>query len=302
MCACFAVSNQSFLSSSLQPREIFVGIETKDYMSQFGWQDCPADVKEQIELLIRGLRRQLEDNLIGVYLHGSLAMGCFNPLRSDIDLLVVVRQRMTVETKRGLARIILDASRNPAPIEISFLSPDDLQSWRHPTPYDFHYSEDWREDFERERAGGDWEKWYAAERTDADLAAHITALNHRGACLYGRSIKEVFPSVPEQDFVDSILADVLSAKYGLNGAAAQIPVYAVLNACRTLAFLRDKSVLSKEEGGRWALANLPAGFHKTIIVALDEYRSGRNEQSRLPQENLADFSAFMKNEIGRARG
>ena len=270
-------------------------------MSQFGWQNCPADVKEQIESLIRGLRRRLNDNLIGVYLHGSLATGCFNPLRSDIDLLVVVRQRMTVETKRDLARIILDASQQPAPIEISFLSPEDLHPWRHPAPYDFHYSEDWREDFERERAGGDWTNWNAEERTDADLAAHITVLNHRGACLYGRSIKEVFPSVPEKDFVDSILADVLSAKFGLGGAAARFPVYVVLNACRTLAFMRDRSVLSKEEGGRWALANLPARFHKTITVALDEYRSGRNEQSRLPQENLADFSAFMKNEIERAK-
>ena len=28
-------------------------------------------------------------DLTGVYLHGSLAMGCFNPQKSDIDLMVV---------------------------------------------------------------------------------------------------------------------------------------------------------------------------------------------------------------------
>ena len=31
----------------------------------------------------------LKENLVGVYLHGSAVMGCFNPAKSDIDLIVV---------------------------------------------------------------------------------------------------------------------------------------------------------------------------------------------------------------------
>ena len=31
------------------------------------------------------------DNLVGIYLHGSAVMGCFNPEKSDIDLIVVVK-------------------------------------------------------------------------------------------------------------------------------------------------------------------------------------------------------------------
>ena len=33
----------------------------------------------------------LGDNLTGIYLHGSAVMGCFNDKKSDIDLLVVVK-------------------------------------------------------------------------------------------------------------------------------------------------------------------------------------------------------------------
>ena len=33
----------------------------------------------------------LKDNLVGIYLHGSAVMGCFNPLKSDLDLIVVVK-------------------------------------------------------------------------------------------------------------------------------------------------------------------------------------------------------------------
>ena len=32
----------------------------------------------------------LGDNLVGIYLHGSSVMGCFNPKKSDLDLIIVV--------------------------------------------------------------------------------------------------------------------------------------------------------------------------------------------------------------------
>ena len=48
----------------------------------------------QTDSLIKGFveqsKRILRDNLIGVYLHGSLVMGCFNPQKSDIDLIIVI--------------------------------------------------------------------------------------------------------------------------------------------------------------------------------------------------------------------
>jgi len=72
-----------------------------------------------------GFRDALADalgsNLAGLYLHGSLAMGCFNPACSDVDLLAVTRRGMTVETKRRVAELLLKTSGAPSPIEISFL-------------------------------------------------------------------------------------------------------------------------------------------------------------------------------------
>ncbi len=37
----------------------------------------------------------LKDNLTGIYLHGSIAMGCFNGQKSDIDLIVVVQRELS---------------------------------------------------------------------------------------------------------------------------------------------------------------------------------------------------------------
>ena len=37
---------------------------------------------------VEAAREAIGENLLGVYLHGSAAMGCFNPKSSDLDLLV----------------------------------------------------------------------------------------------------------------------------------------------------------------------------------------------------------------------
>ena len=48
----------------------------------------------QTDGLINGIVERtkdiLRDNLVGVYLHGSSVMGCFNPQKSDIDLIIAV--------------------------------------------------------------------------------------------------------------------------------------------------------------------------------------------------------------------
>ncbi len=100
-------------------------------MSQYGWADCPDNVRTQVNTFLETLREILEDNLVGIYLHGSLAMGCFNPERSDIDLLIVTRHGMTVETKRTIAELLLRSSMAPSPIEISFLVEQQIRLFQH---------------------------------------------------------------------------------------------------------------------------------------------------------------------------
>jgi len=267
-------------------------------MSQYGLSDCPVKVRAQINGLTQEFKTRLARNLLGIYLHGSLATNCFNPLRSDLDLLVVTRLGMSLETKREIAEFLLENSHRPIPIEISFLRREDLSPWRHPTPFDFHYSEDWRARFERDLADGNWKTWNDVQHCDDDLAAHITTTNHRGLRLYGLPKADVFPNVPEQDFAASVLGDIQSANFGLD-VILQSPVYVVLNVCRTFAYLQNGRVMSKKEGGVWGLQNFPAQFHDVIEEALTEYSECGNE-SALEKEQLIEFAKFMRREIERA--
>ena len=157
-------------------------------MTQYSWATCPDPVRTQINNLVATFQRMLSSNLVGIYLHGSMAMGCFNPQRSDIDLLVVTRIGMTVETKRNVAQYLLTHSLSPSPIEISFLVQKDIHPFRHPLPYDLHYSESWRERYMQAIEDETWRTWNDEQKYDNDLATHITVTRARGICLNGEPI------------------------------------------------------------------------------------------------------------------
>jgi len=63
-------------------------------MALYGWPNCPSPAQLQLEHLIHEIQMMLTDNLVGIYLHCSLALGSFNPDCSDLDLLVVSHHPM----------------------------------------------------------------------------------------------------------------------------------------------------------------------------------------------------------------
>jgi predicted nucleotidyltransferase len=252
-------------------------IALPEIRAKFGrWPEI-KDVQDQLETVVSRFHEILKTNLVGVYLHGSLAMGCFNLQRSDIDLLVLTRRTLTPRIRATVARAFLSLSRSPAPVELSVVKRTDLCPWRHPCPYDFHFSESWRGDYERFLADPA-HIWVAPESGDPDLAGHITVLRARGKVLYGPPIEKAFPEIPRADFLDSILGDVLSHEFGIPSETIP-PVYMILNVCRTLVYLRTGQILSKAEGGVWALENIPPQPKAVVEAALAAYRADGNDQT-----------------------
>lgn len=240
----------------------------------YRWPDVPAAVRNQVVRFVDAVTSILTEDLLGIYLHGSLAMGGFDPERSDIDLLVLVRQGMAVETKRRIGEFLLGLSGAPCPIEVSFLREADLIPWRHPTPYDLHFSEHWRQRYTEELRSGAWVHWNDTTRDDADLAAHLTVTRHRGVCLAGKPMREVLPPVPWRDYLESITGDLTWAV----GRAERDTAYLVLNACRVLAAAREGLILTKREAALWAMDELPETLRPVVKHALRRYRGEAGDE------------------------
>ena len=58
----------------------------------------PVVVRESVTFVDRIVRASLGGRRVSTYVHGSLALGGFNPLRSDVDVLVVVADDPPLET------------------------------------------------------------------------------------------------------------------------------------------------------------------------------------------------------------
>ncbi|SIT91958.1 aminoglycoside adenylyltransferase domain-containing protein [Edaphobacillus lindanitolerans] len=248
-----------------------------------GLESVTSEAKKPLLNLQKEISRIINDDLIGVYLHGSLALGGFNPDASDIDAIAVTRSTLTTETKEKLARTFLRTSNSPFPLEIHFLNARQLTQWQHPCPFDFHFSEFWREQYTDDLLTGtkDFLNGIAA---DADLAAHITILNHSGICLTGKPINEVFPSVPQSDYLSAIMNDYRDCLENIHAE----PVYSTLNLIRVLRYLKDGKIASKAEAGSWGLSALPEDLRLTLKKVTTCYatndaahRFGKQELERM---------------------
>ncbi|RID82282.1 DUF4111 domain-containing protein [Mesobacillus zeae] len=219
--------------------------------------------------LLDGTKEMISEKFIGFYIHGSLAMGGFNPKSSDIDVLVVTNSLLAINIKVELAQFFLINSNNPFPVEISFMNGEQLEDWKHPSLFDFHYSENWRERYEKDLSNGTSLYINDKQIQDADLAAHITITKHRGICLEGSPINNVFPSIPRSDYITSIMCDFEDCLEDIE----RNPIYCTLNLIRVYWYLKEGIISSKQEAGNWGLSSLPKDLNSTIQKVISGYDS-----------------------------
>ena len=84
----------------------------------------------------------LGNNLIGIYVHGSIAFGCFNPNKSDIDFIVVVNNIPSLEEKEALVQMLLCLNKEVPDkgYEMSVVLSRFCKEFIYPTPFELHYS------------------------------------------------------------------------------------------------------------------------------------------------------------------
>lgn len=230
---------------------------------------------EQLDAVGAGLERIFGGALTGAYVHGSKALDCFGPI-SDLDILAVLTRASTDSEKRCLAELCLALSGNYSGgggpqfgLELDVVVGPALRPWRYPPPFDFQYSESWREAFER----GDIAPW--TRRENPDLAAHIWIARHRGLVLSGIPPEDALPEVPVTSYRAALLDDVdwiLAHRQGRES-------YAVLGLARIWATLGTFDVHSKATGAAWALPRLPVELRPTLEHGLAVYRGEKPDQS-----------------------
>lgn len=248
---------------------------------------------EELTRFVTIMKEELMDSLTGIYLHGSLAMGCFHSSSSDMDLLIIVEEPIAKHTARKIISRVVELEKNQSSkrgYEFSIVKGQVLKPFQYPTPFELHYSEAHRDRYEHDP------EYVCGGGEDKDLAAHFVVALERGLCLYGDPLIHVCDPVPREAYVDAIYYDIQDAK---NDILDQ-PVYMVLNLCRVLMFLQDGVVASKQEGGEWGIHHVPNDYQALIEGCLYAYKHGTSI-THVNENAALSFADHMLKEIERLR-
>lgn len=210
--------------------------------------------------LVTTVGQRLGPDLFGTYLHGSAVLGGYDVRRSDLDVLVVTRSPLDPERRRSFARAVSEDVL-PCPaigLELSVVTAESAGRPTASPAFEVHVTtapED-RKVVDGHRSAG-----------DPDLVLHYAVCRASGRPLGGAPPPtDVFAAVPEELVLAQLGDELVWA-----GAEAP-PHYAVLNACRARRYAADRLLVSKVDGGTWALGLLPPDQRPLVQAALARQR------------------------------
>ncbi|MBG9986915.1 DUF4111 domain-containing protein [Facklamia sp. DSM 111018] len=223
-------------------------------------------VKHYLQKINHVIKKVLQEQYIGTYLHGSLVQNDFAWNRSDIDLIILINGTLEEKMKLDLLAKI-DALSQQGPkkgIELSILNTADLENNGQNISYEFHYSPYWMVNIRQEG----WEKKPKEERIDPDLLSHLYNIRVQGQVVEGPPIQTVFPSITERDFLESI------SYRKENIDLKQIDT--IMNLCRRHAYDQTKQLVSKTQGLH-IVKNLYPEFANLCEELLRDFKNGEIE-------------------------
>lgn len=232
----------------------------------------PEPWREQAEALTHVLTLHVPA-LVGVYLHGSAALGGFGP-SSDLDVLVVADAEADWA---GVGDALLVASRGGRPLELSVVDARAAAEPAPPWPFLLHVN------------SGDGRCVLGGEGGDPDLIAHYAVVRAAGIRLDGAEPSSVIGAVDRAALLDHLIDEL---RWGRDEADQR---YAVLNSCRAVAYAQEGTLSSKMAGGAWWLKRF--GPTPLVTAALQAQRAGIDLGPCAPPAR-----AFVEESIARLAG
>lgn len=245
------------------------------------------EIPRDLSRLLRGIAGDfptiLVDNLVGIYLWGSLTYGTFDRKCSDVDVVVVTRRDVSDAEFSALSRWFKRQAR--------------INRWVR--RLDMRFVID-REFFDKKsRCCGFYSHTGRLVRHGSD-GNPIIWLNvgRCGLTSWGRDARSIAPAVSARRLDAALQLELAYLNEDLaknagnrSDRAFRHNAYAVLTACRILYTAQHRTLTSKEEAYGWARASLPREWSPVLETA---WRNRLRNQGSTTSRLEADAAAFVR--------
>ncbi len=243
-------------------------------MAGISLEQLPGEARSAWTRLRDALRAIAGDDVVAIWAYGS-TVGADRPHRpTDLDTHVVLKRRPDADTVRRIKadEAILGEGQE---WDTWFITLADARRPDHP-PHAFR-----------------------PDRLDEAWALHRAHwLGGRFVLVHGPEPAELVPPPTWSELVRDLQNELehLERHVEAGDTDPHEAAYAVLNGSRILRSLESHDVvLSKREGGRWALEHLPDRWHPAIQAALHAYDGQATaDEARLLAREMAPFVAMVR--------
>lgn len=226
------------------------------------------DLREVLEIFVSEVEMELMDNLVGVYLVGSLATGDFDS-DSDVDFLAIIGTELSETNKNRLQEIqkrVYEIDSYPAKhLEGSYITLDDLNDWSVVREKEIFYFDNGSTTPELSVHDNNWHvRW---------------VLRERGIALIGPEPRTILKPIPRDELMIEMKTSLhqilmlfeeaihqplefLNSQFGQS--------FLVLTYCRILHTLQTGEVRSKKAGAIWAKDHVAPEWRKLINIAWND--------------------------------
>lgn len=240
------------------------------------------DINKVLDSFAKGVVSIFTNDLIGLYLTGSLSFGNFNPGSSDIDLVVILKKSVSADKLKQVKKLHQQVEKQNKKwvkrIECSYLLVDLLQYILPPKTPRPYYGEGIL--YPKAPYGNEW------------LINNYLLYNH-GIALLGPDFKKLIKPIDISDVKKACIRDLfkewkpkITDPNYLDNSHYQS--YVVLNLCRILYTVMCNSLSSKKTSASWVKKEFKQW--KDLIQTAENWQYGKDMNLK---EETIEFIQFV---------
>jgi predicted nucleotidyltransferase len=247
------------------------------------------DVNELLHLLLTNAKEILKGQFVGMYLYGSLSSGDFNPKTSDVDFLVVTRERLLQETIAKLEdmhnKTWATSLKRAGQLEGAYIYKELI---RKHDPNGLPCPTISEGKFYLEQPGSDW-----------IIQRHV--VREYGVVLDGPDPKTLIDFVSPEDIRNSIMGvlrewwyPMLENPEWLRENHDGYRSFAVITMCRVLHGLEHGTITSKPKAVQWTRMKVEPRWHSLMD---DAVAVSNHEERSIDLSETLGFIRYIKESI-----